>query len=146
MHAHKPTRTCMHTYPHAHACTQVRLLTSCSTFDEVIRLTESGSSANVDMLVGDIYGGDCDAIGLKSDVIAASFGKISMQREEDNSIGPMLLLRYVRALVRHYEEVTYACACGHAGMRACGHAGMRACGHAGMRACVHACMRGRASD
>jgi len=82
----------------------VRLLTSCSTFDEVIRLTESGSSANVDMLVGDIYGGDCDAIGLKSDVIAASFGKISMQREEDNSIGPMLLLRYVRALVRHYEE------------------------------------------
>lgn len=59
----------------------VRLLTSCSTFDEVIRLTESGSSANVDMLVGDIYGGDCDAIGLKGDVIAASFGKVSMQRE-----------------------------------------------------------------
>ena len=55
----------------------VWLLTSCSTFDEVIRLTESGSSANVDMLVGDIYGGDCAAIGLKSEVIAASFGKVS---------------------------------------------------------------------
>ena len=36
----------------------VKLLTSCDTFDEVIRLTESGSSSNVDMLVGDIYGGD----------------------------------------------------------------------------------------
>ena len=30
----------------------------------------SGTSANVDMLVGDIYGGDCDSIGLKHDVIA----------------------------------------------------------------------------
>ena len=28
------------------------------------------------MLVGDIYGGDCAAIGLRSDVIAASFGKV----------------------------------------------------------------------
>ena len=32
---------------------------------QVIRLTQSGSSSNVDMLVGDIYGGDCNAIGLK---------------------------------------------------------------------------------
>jgi len=82
----------------------VRLLTSCSTFDEVIRLTESGSSSNVDMLVGDIYGGDCAAIGLRSDVIAASFGKVSMQREDDRAIGPMLLIRWLQAVVRHYEE------------------------------------------
>ena len=60
----------------------VLLLTSCSTFDEVIRLTEAGSSSNVDMLVGVIYGGNCDAIGLNRDVIAASFGKVTMQREE----------------------------------------------------------------
>jgi len=82
----------------------VKLLTSCGTFDEVIRLTESGSSANVDMLVGDIYGGDCDAIGLRGDVIAASFGKVSMQREEERFQGPMFFLRYIAALVRHYEE------------------------------------------
>ena len=82
----------------------VRLLTSCSTFDEVIRLTESGSSANVDMLVGDIYGGDCSAIGLKGDVIAASFGKVSMQREEERFQGPMFFFRYIAALIRHYEE------------------------------------------
>jgi type II pantothenate kinase len=82
----------------------VRLLTSCSTFDEVIRLTESGSSANVDMLVGDIYGGDCAAIGLRSDVIAASFGKVSMQREEERYNGPMFFFLYIAALIRHYEE------------------------------------------
>jgi type II pantothenate kinase len=82
----------------------VRLLTSCSTFDEVIRLTEAGSSANVDMLVGDIYGGDCEAIGLRADVIAASFGKISMQREQRGYVGPMLLIRWVQAVIRHYEE------------------------------------------
>jgi len=82
----------------------VKLLTSCDTFDEVIRLTESGSSSNVDMLVGDIYGGDCSSIGLGSNVIAASFGKISMQREEERRKGPMLLLRYLGALLRHYEE------------------------------------------
>ena len=56
------------------------------------------------MLVGDIYGGDCDAIGLKGDVIAASFGKITMQREEERAIGPMFFLRYIGALLRHYEE------------------------------------------
>ena len=55
----------------------MRLLTSCSTFDEVIRLTESGSSANVDMLVGDIYGGDYAHIGLASTTIASSFGKVT---------------------------------------------------------------------
>ena len=56
------------------------------------------------MLVGDIYGGDCEAIGLRADVIAASFGKISMQREQRGYVGPMLLIRWVQAVIRHYEE------------------------------------------
>ena len=83
----------------------VRLLTSCSTFDEVIRLTERGASSKVDMLVSDIYGDDgARDIGLGGDVIAASFGKIAMGREEDKARGPMFLMRYVTALLRHYEE------------------------------------------
>ena len=54
----------------------MRLLTSCSTFDEVIRLTERGASSKVDMLVSDIYGDDgARDIGLGGDVIAASFGE-----------------------------------------------------------------------
>jgi len=82
----------------------VRLLTSCSTFDEVIRLTERGSNQKVDMLVQDIYGGDCPSIGLDGDVIAASFGKIAMRREQKLKRGPMFFLRYLGALLRHYEE------------------------------------------
>ena len=82
----------------------VRLLTSCSTFDEVIRLTDTGSSDNVDMLVGDIYGGHCSSVGLKSNVIAASFGKVSVQRDGRGPIGFIFLLRYLQSIIRHYEE------------------------------------------
>tara|TARA_B110001452_G_scaffold26482_2_gene20767 strand:- start:638 stop:2086 length:1449 start_codon:yes stop_codon:yes gene_type:complete len=82
----------------------VRLLTSCSTFDEVIRLTERGASSNVDMLVSDIYGDGSHELGLGGDVIAASFGKIAMRREDEAGRGPMFLWRYLSALLRHYEE------------------------------------------
>ena len=135
----------------------VQLLTSCTTFEEVIRLTERGSSSRVDMLVGDICspppphsnrirsvlsvdtpepsctrasrqrfcevgsphsarrcswhprccftdGGDYPEIGLRGDVIAASFGKVAMQREEAHALGPKFLIRYLFALLRHWEE------------------------------------------
>lgn len=36
-----------------------RLLTKCQTFDEVLDLAEHGDAGTVDMLVKDIYGGDC---------------------------------------------------------------------------------------
>ena len=45
------------------------------------------------MVVSDIYGGDCPSLGLSGDVIAASFGKVSMQREEERRLGPMFLFR-----------------------------------------------------
>ena len=54
---------------------------------QVIRLTQSGASANIDMLVGDIYGGDCPSLGLRGDVIAASFGKAAMTRRETQRDG-----------------------------------------------------------
>jgi len=61
-----------------------RLLTHCKTFDEVIELTKAGDNAAVDMLVGDIYGaGGYGALGLSPDVIAASFGKVTMRRDEE---------------------------------------------------------------
>jgi len=37
-------------------------------------------------------------------VIAASFGKIAMRREDEAGRGPMFLWRYLSALLRHYEE------------------------------------------
>lgn len=39
-------------------------------------MSKLGDNANVDMLVGDIYGGDYPKIGLKGSTIASSFGKV----------------------------------------------------------------------
>lgn len=37
-----------------------RLLTNCSTYEEVLDFAERGDANVVDMLVKDIYGGDCE--------------------------------------------------------------------------------------
>eukprot|EP00178_Gracilaria_changii_P028106 TRINITY_DN958_c0_g1_i2.p1 TRINITY_DN958_c0_g1~~TRINITY_DN958_c0_g1_i2.p1 ORF type:complete len:582 (-),score=100.39 TRINITY_DN958_c0_g1_i2:2241-3986(-) len=58
-----------------------RMLLDCQTFDQVIDLTHQGDNRNVDMLVGDIYGGAYENIGLDASVIAASFGKATMRKE-----------------------------------------------------------------
>ncbi|KAJ8474745.1 hypothetical protein ONZ45_g15844 [Pleurotus djamor] len=52
------------------------LLTPATTFDEMLSLSEKGDNATVDMLVGDIYGQDYSRLGLKSTMIASSFGKV----------------------------------------------------------------------
>lgn len=54
-----------------------RLLTGCSSFDDILELSSRGDNSKVDMLVGDIYGGrDYASIGLSADTIASSFGKV----------------------------------------------------------------------
>ncbi|KAH9932013.1 pantothenate kinase [Epithele typhae] len=52
------------------------LLTPATTFDEMLALSEKGSNETVDMLVGDIYGADYSKLGLKSTMIASTFGKV----------------------------------------------------------------------
>ncbi|KAJ7292831.1 pantothenate kinase [Mycena rebaudengoi] len=52
------------------------LLTPATTFDEMLAFSEKGDNATVDMLVGDIYGQDYSRLGLKSTMIASSFGKV----------------------------------------------------------------------
>ncbi|KAF8899209.1 type II pantothenate kinase [Infundibulicybe gibba] len=52
------------------------LLTPATSFDEMLAFSEKGDNASVDMLVGDIYGQDYNRLGLKSTVIASSFGKV----------------------------------------------------------------------
>ncbi|KAH7886211.1 fumble [Phlebopus sp. FC_14] len=58
------------------------LLTPAKTFDEMLALSERGDNAAVDMLVGDIYGTDYTKLGLKSTMIASSFGKVFKNRAE----------------------------------------------------------------
>ena len=41
-----------------------RLLTSCSSYEEVLDFAERGDANSVDMLVKDIYGGDCKSLIL----------------------------------------------------------------------------------
>ncbi len=52
------------------------LLTDATDYDEMLEISKSGDNKNVDMLVGDIYGGDYTKIGLKGSTIASSFGKV----------------------------------------------------------------------
>ncbi|KAJ3022346.1 hypothetical protein HKX48_006380 [Thoreauomyces humboldtii] len=52
------------------------LLTDAKDYDEMLELSKAGDNKNVDMLVGDIYGGGYSKIGLKSSAIASSFGKV----------------------------------------------------------------------
>jgi len=41
----------------------------------LLHIAEQGDHRNIDMLVGDIYGGTYGAYGLPADLIASSFGK-----------------------------------------------------------------------
>ncbi|CZS97562.1 hypothetical protein WAI453_008694 [Rhynchosporium graminicola] len=58
------------------------LLTGARTFDDMLGMAEKGDNSKVDMLVGDIYGGDYGKIGLKSSTIASSFGKVFRMKRE----------------------------------------------------------------
>lgn len=63
------------------------LLTEAESFDEMLELSEQGDNANVDMLVGDIYGSvGLNHLGLKSSTIASSFGKVF--RKDRSSTAP----------------------------------------------------------
>tara|TARA_B110000305_G_C19289357_1_gene563400 strand:- start:16 stop:609 length:594 start_codon:yes stop_codon:yes gene_type:complete len=56
-----------------------RLLTDVEDFEEIIALAQTGEADNVDMMVGDIYGKNSDALeklNLPSSVVASSFGKL----------------------------------------------------------------------
>ena len=70
-----------------------KLLTEVRTWDELedVRQVEgqTGDNANVDLLVGDIYGKRCTAaLGLSETVIASSFGKAGVCSSEESDVGP----------------------------------------------------------
>ena len=55
---------------------------------EMLALSEEGNNETVDMLVGDIYGQDYSRLGLKSTMIASSFGKVFKKGQEKQSFSP----------------------------------------------------------
>ncbi|KAH9968674.1 type II pantothenate kinase [Russula dissimulans] len=64
------------------------LLTPATTFDEMLALSEAGDNEAVDMLVKDIYGQDYSKLGLKSTMIASSFGKVFKKGKEKKKFSP----------------------------------------------------------
>lgn len=61
------------------------ILTDCNSFDEMLEMASSGNNENVDLLVGDIYGRSYNKIGLKSNHIASSMGKVFKQVIDDSN-------------------------------------------------------------
>lgn len=64
------------------------LLTPAETYDEMLQFSKQGANANVDMLVGDIYGTDYKKIGLKSSTIASTFGKVFKADPQERNFRP----------------------------------------------------------
>ena len=58
-----------------------RLITDATTFEEAMELCRAGDADRVDKLVKDIYGGDYTKVGLKGEVTASSFGKLSSMED-----------------------------------------------------------------
>lgn len=57
-------------------------LTKAQTFDEMLDIASKGDHKQVDMLVGDIYGGPYSEFNLPADLIASSFGKAAKTMKE----------------------------------------------------------------
>ena len=55
-----------------------KLLINVDNYNDIMKLAKKGDNTNVDLLVKDIYGSKnvASSIGLESDIIASSFGKI----------------------------------------------------------------------
>jgi len=87
------------------------LLTKAKSFDELLDLAEKGDHRKADMLVKDIYGGDYETLGMHSDLIASSFGKICPRQNKGliyNLNVYLLLIRYcILSIMTVFPESDY---------------------------------------
>lgn len=93
-----------------------RLLTSCSTYENVLDLAETGNAAEVDMLVRDIYGGSYDNRNLNSAMVASSFGKLVMKenpragiKEEDLALALLMMITNNIGQVAYLNAQLHGC-------------------------------------
>lgn len=79
-----------------------RLLTGSDSFSEVLDLAMKGDPSKVDMMVGDIYGKNSNAlekVGLSSDIVASSFGKLVAKRNPSEGVKAEDLARALLLMV-----------------------------------------------
>lgn len=88
-----------------------RLLTDAESFDDVLNLAERGDPTKVDMMVGDIYGNNPDALeklGLPSDIVASSFGKLVAKADPADGLRQEDLARALLLMVtNNIGQVAY---------------------------------------
>ena len=63
-----------------------KLFVGGKSFKEVLDLAEGGDPSRLDMLVGDIYGGDYRNLGLPANAVASSFGKLVSKESAKDGI------------------------------------------------------------
>ena len=91
-----------------------RALTGCESFEDALLLAERGHSSAVDLLVGDIYGGDYEQLGLAKENVAASFGKLvrssgdmavrDVRREDLAKAALVMITNNISSLVNLYAH------------------------------------------
>lgn len=89
----------------------IRLLTDIDDFEAVMKMAEKGDPSKVDMMVGDIYGKNSDAlekIGLPSNLVASSFGKLVAKRDPAIGLKQEDLVRALLLMVtNNIGQVSY---------------------------------------
>lgn len=101
-----------------------KLIANCQSFEEAMELAEKGDRNKVDMLVGDIYGGDYTAFDLKADTVASSFGKcIGLDTLDKDSAKPFGREDIASSLLSmigiNIAQLAYLCAMRHKVSRIC---------------------------
>lgn len=88
-----------------------RLLTDVEDFESVLSLAEQGDPCKVDMMVGDIYGENSNALdklGLTTDVVASSFGKLVAKQDPAEGLKQEDLARALLLMVtNNIGQVAY---------------------------------------
>ena len=89
----------------------IRLLTDVEDFEDVMRLAEKGDPSKVDMMVGDIYGKNSDALeklGLPAHIVASSFGKLVAKQNPAHGLKQEDLARALLLMVtNNIGQVAY---------------------------------------
>ena len=89
----------------------MRLLTDVEDFEDLMHLAEKGDPCKVDMMVGDIYGSNPDALeklGLPSNIVASSFGKLVAKEDPAEGLKQEDLARALLLMVtNNIGQVAY---------------------------------------
>lgn len=84
-----------------------KLLTGITNFEEICALSDRGKNKNLDLLVGDIYGGDYNKHKLESYMIASNFGKVGAGLNDDNPTNEDIIKSLIYMFSDNIAQITY---------------------------------------